>query len=929
MPEANRARRGNPFSRYLRWLHTQWPAGTVEKLPEVGLGGRTNVPGVRIVGDLTGIPLLKFSADSGARAVQEILAEPAFAAARGKDSGVLDLAIIGGGVSGISAAMEAKKAGLNVTLYEAARAFATIKDFPKGKPIYTYPMDMTPAGELRFHAQVKEPLVDELEAQRAAAGIEPVAKRIERLERKGGEILVHFGRDEPPARALRAIVAIGRSGNFRKLGCKGDDLPKVFNRLHDPMAFKGRQALVVGGGDSALETAIALAGTGAHVTLSYRKPEFARPKPGNVEKLNALRADPMAEVAVEHPTSERVTTGTGIFMRDENAPGSIVLKMATQVKEVTDGEAVLQHEDGKLETIANDVVFSMIGREPPLDFFRRSGVNIRGEWRAKQWVGFVAFLAFCVLLYHWKSFAPAKAWVKAHGWFPYGVGEVLQAAASAARDPANLLGTLALSMQDPAFYYSLAYCLCVCGFGVARIRRRRTPYVKRQTLALMAIQVVPLFLLPFVILPWFGHMGFLGDRKKVEVLDASGRAPWKAAAQRAAAFAPGPAPEAQSEAEKEWRIARKVAYENVLAVAMRGIQNSGQLPAGLAYWESPAIREVDAAQHMVKLEDLSLPPEERWRRQTEIDYKHGLVHILDYDNPKTFIAKKIGWVVDSLLPPVTYEPNGREYWRASGLILAWPLFIWNVFTGKPMYLWLVISLIQTFVLIPLLIRYFGKGAYCGWICSCGALAETMGDTHRHKMPHGPFWNRFNVVGQIFLAAAFLLLVLRVVSWIWPDSAAGAAFHALLNGLPIVNYSYIVDLWWAGILGVGMYFHFSGRFWCRFACPLAALMHIYARFSKFRIFPDKNKCISCNVCTGVCHQGIDVMNFANKGLPMQDPECVRCSACVNECPTGTLSFGRFEPNGEVRLDSLLASPVQIKEGAPDAATIRSHLTLKEG
>ncbi|MCC6475202.1 MAG: 4Fe-4S binding protein, partial [Burkholderiales bacterium] len=77
------------------------------------------------------------------------------------------------------------------------------------------------------------------------------------------------------------------------------------------------------------------------------------------------------------------------------------------------------------------------------------------------------------------------------------------------------------------------------------------------------------------------------------------------------------------------------------------------------------------------------------------------------------------------------------------------------------------------------------------------------------------------------------------------------------------------------------------------------------------------------------QGIDVMNFANKGLPMQDPECVRCSACVNECPTGTLSFGRFEPNGEVRLDSLLASPVQIKEGAPDAATIRSHLTLKEG
>ncbi len=48
------------------------------------------------------------------------------------------------------------------------------------------------------------------------------------------------------------------------------------------------------------------------------------------------------------------------------------------------------------------------------------------------------------------------------------------------------------------------------------------------------------------------------------------------------------------------------------------------------------------------------------------------------------------------------------------------------------------------------------------------------------------------------------------------------------------------------------------------------MHIYARFSRFRILADKKKCISCNVCTSVCHQGIDVMSFANKGLPMADP-----------------------------------------------------------
>ena len=65
----------------------------------------------------------------------------------------------------------------------------------------------------------------------------------------------------------------------------GEGLDKVFNRLHDPKDFSGKEALVVGGGDSALETVIALVQCGAHVTLSYRNPELSRPKPELMEKL--------------------------------------------------------------------------------------------------------------------------------------------------------------------------------------------------------------------------------------------------------------------------------------------------------------------------------------------------------------------------------------------------------------------------------------------------------------------------------------------------------------------------------------------------------------------------------------------------------------------------------------------------------------------
>lgn len=764
----------NVLARYVNWLHGRWPAGAVEKLPDVDERGATNVPGLYVVGDLTGIPLLKFSADSGARAVRTIAGDASFQKERAsKADGVLDVVIVGAGVSGMAAAIEAKALGLAFELLEASEPFSTVVNFPKAKPIYTYPTDMTPLGALQFTAQVKEPLLDEVRAIAKQHGVEPRIARAERVVRDGGVFEVVIP-DRPSLRALRVVVAIGRSGNFRKLGVPGEDSGKVFNRLHDPKEFAGKHALVVGGGDSALETAIALAQCGAHVVLSYRKPEFARPKPENVERLEKLRADPSADVAVETPSSERVTTAVGGYMEQHKKPGSIRLELASAVKRIDPDTVTIVDAKKKEHVLPNDVVFSMIGREAPLEFFRKSGVRIRGELGARAWTAFALFALFCVFVYNWKAGGMLKHAFQEHGWFPFNVPGLLKGLSASAGDPSTVLGTLAITLEEPGFYYSLAYCVLVVLFGFQRIRRRKTPYVKVQTSTLMAVQLVPLFLLPYFVLPYLGH--------------------------------------------------------------------NGAFDAGFG---------------------------------------------------KT--------LADDLFPVAGYG-HGREYWRAFGFVLAWPLFIWNVFTEQPMWAWLAISLVQTFVLIPLLVRKFGKGAYCGWICSCGALAETLGDAHRTKMPHGKVWNRLNLVGQAILWIALALFLMRVATWTLPGTWIGehakSLYYGLLSGWNVLgvqlNYYWLVDVFLAGVVGVAFYFWFSGRVWCRFACPLAALMHVYARFSRFRILPEKKKCISCNVCTSVCHQGIDVMNFANKGLPMEDPECVRCSACVQSCPTGVLEFGEVDP-----------------------------------
>ncbi|HZS36816.1 MAG TPA: NAD(P)/FAD-dependent oxidoreductase, partial [Polyangia bacterium] len=483
--------------RYVEWLHIGWPAGTVERLPEVGDGGVTAVPGVRVVGDLTGIPLLKFSADTGARAVAAILAEDDFQKRRGADGAVLDLAIIGGGVSGISAAMEAKRAGLRFEVFEAAQQFSTVQNFPKQKPIYTYPTEMKPSGSMQFTADIKEALLDELEDQRKRAGVEITRAHVERLERKGGELVVHLeGRE--PVRALRAIVAIGRSGNYRQLGVPGEKLDKVYHRLYDPKDYKGKQALVVGGGDSAVESAVALCMSGAHVTLSYRGKEFSRCKPENLDKLRQLERDARAHVMVEEPTSERVNTAFGGNMTPRpHDLGSLRVLLQSKLIEVREDAALVEDASGKAETLPNDVVFAMIGREPPLDFFRRSGIPIRGEWRARTWITFILFFAFCALLYDWKSGGVLDSYFQTRHWFPYNLPKEFGASA--------LFKTLAITMQEPSFYYSALYCAIVVIFGFRRMKRRKTPYVTRQTWSLIGFQTIPLFLLPYIVLPFMGH----------------------------------------------------------------------------------------------------------------------------------------------------------------------------------------------------------------------------------------------------------------------------------------------------------------------------------------------------------------------------------------------------------------------------------------
>lgn len=777
----------NVINRYYYWLHGQWSDRSVEKQPLVNADGSTNVKGVYVVGDLTGVPLLKFSADTGAKAIRSILAESAFNQ-RKHSPEVDDVIIIGAGVSGYSAAIEGKAKQLSVRLLESNKPLSTIENFPNKKPIYTYPSEMTPEGELQFSDNVshKENLLAELKEQISAHDIQTQLAHVSHVTKNADHLEVVLNSGERLA-AHRVIVAIGRSGNYRKLNITGEDLPKVANRFLDAQQYKDKALLVVGGGDSALEAAIATAKEGADVTLSYRKRQFSRAKPDNIEQINQLVAD-----------------------------DKITLKMATQATKITPDSVHLTHHDGRDESISNDYVLLATGREAPLDFFRRSKINISGESTWSGWVFFTFFMLALTALYDWKGYGFFNSF-----WGTFSYPDQMPTLVSSwgewwrlqVNDRSTLIGTIAISLKSRSFYYTVLYTILIAVFGWQRIQRRKTPYVTIQTSVLFAIQLFPLFLLPEIILPLMGYNG---------LFDA-------------------------------------------------GIGKS----------------------------------------------------VADALFPSYISAQELA----SHTWPEWGHP--RAYWHAYSFIFAWPLGVYTVFTDTPQVAWLVIGAIQTFVIIPIIVMKWGKGAYCSWICSCGAMAETMGDQQRHKMPHGAKWNKLNMLGQFILLVAFVLLVVRILGWIYPDSWMNQMFNLFLKGensdYQLVNafsYKWVVDILFAGILGFGLYFKYSGRTWCRFGCPLAALMHIYSRFGRFAIISEKSKCISCNQCTSVCHQGIDVMAFASKGQPMTDPQCVRCSACVHTCPTGTLTFGEInrKTSAVIKKDTIPASPVQIAERARNGVNI---------
>jgi thioredoxin reductase (NADPH) len=319
------------------------------KVPEIDENFMTVVPGQYLIGEVAGKPLVKSAANLGRAVVEHMLLTGLRPGALGHGGGGVqhvDVAIVGSGPSGLSAALTCINRGLTYVVLEKEQAIAsTISRYPKGKLVMAEPYDTQNLSLLPVFDSSKEQLIPIWKELVDRIGLRvQLGESVETVTNQQGVFEVKS--TVAQYRAQRVVLGIGTRGKPRTLQVPGENLPKIFSLLEDPDDWRGKSVLVVGGGDSAVEAAMALSDAGAKVIISYRGKGFNRAGAKNKQTIEAYAAQ-----------------------------GRVKAKLGSQVVNFDSESVTLALVDGSHKKYPNDAAFVLIGADPPIAWLEKLGVR--------------------------------------------------------------------------------------------------------------------------------------------------------------------------------------------------------------------------------------------------------------------------------------------------------------------------------------------------------------------------------------------------------------------------------------------------------------------------------------------------------------------------------------------------------------------------
>jgi len=312
-------------------------------LPRLTPEFETNVPNLFIAGELGGLALIKNAVNQGRECIDTIALR--IASAPSVEKNIHDVVIIGAGPAGISSSLRAIEKKLKFVTIEKDEVGGTVSKYPRQKLVMTSPVEFPMYGKFEKLQLSKENLLAFWDMVLNRADFNAVTgEKIENIQKVGDVFTITSAHNQYRARAV--ILALGRAGDPRKLGVKGEELPKVMYRLIEADHYVNKKILVVGGGDSAVEAAMGLARqVGNEVTVSYRQSQFSRIKDRNAKRIDEdMRSGKLKVLFNSSPL--------------EFKPDTVVLQV-----------------NGQTQEIPNDFAWIFAGGTPPNDFLKRVGIE--------------------------------------------------------------------------------------------------------------------------------------------------------------------------------------------------------------------------------------------------------------------------------------------------------------------------------------------------------------------------------------------------------------------------------------------------------------------------------------------------------------------------------------------------------------------------
>jgi thioredoxin reductase/Pyruvate/2-oxoacid:ferredoxin oxidoreductase delta subunit len=310
----------------------------------------TSIKNMFIVGELGGLALIKNAINQGRDCIDTIARRAASRGAARPSPDIFDVVIVGAGPAGIAASLRAIEKKLHYITLDSGEVGGTVAKYPRQKLVMTSPVEFPMYGKFKKMQLSKEELIAFWHTVLSRADFKcRQGEKVEDIKKEPDGIFT-VSTPKGRYRARGVVLALGKSGNPRKLGAKGEDLPKVMYRLIEADHYVNKKILVVGGGDSAVEAAMGLGHqVGNQVVLSYRKEAFSRLKERNDQRIReAIRKGKVNVIFNSNPVEFR--------------QASVILDV-----------------NGKLQEIPNDYVWIFAGGEPPTAFLKKIGVGFGAQ----------------------------------------------------------------------------------------------------------------------------------------------------------------------------------------------------------------------------------------------------------------------------------------------------------------------------------------------------------------------------------------------------------------------------------------------------------------------------------------------------------------------------------------------------------------------